>query len=192
MEQKKLYGTKTHQCLVNAFAGESQARNRYTFFSEVARKEGFEQIADFFLETANNEREHARLFYRHIGTCRAQVNGTYPYHLGTTWENLKHAATGEHEEWTDLYLNGAITAEEEGFFDVARTFRNVLEVEKHHEARFLALAKNIEEGTVFKKPEEVYWKCLNCGRTVKSIEAPQICPTCYYKQAYFELLCDNF
>lgn len=190
--ETKLYGTKTHQCLVNAFAGESQARNRYTFFSEVARNEGFEQIAALFLETANNEREHAMLFYKHIGTCRAQVNGTYPFLLSNTWENLEHAAAGEHEEWTDLYLNGAITAEEEGFQDVAITFRNVLEVEKHHESRFLALAKNIEKGTVFKKSEEVYWKCLNCGRTVKGFEAPQICPTCFYKQAFFELLCDNF
>lgn len=190
--ENKLYGTRTHQCLVNAFAGESQARNRYTFFSKEARKEGFEQIANFFLETANNESEHAKLFYRHIGTCRVQVNGTYPYFIGNTWQNLKHAAAGEHEEWTDLYLNGAITAEEEGFFDVAQTFRNVLEVEKHHESRFLALAKNIKDGLVFKRPEEVYWKCLNCGRIVKSFEAPQICPTCFHKQPFFELLCDNF
>lgn len=190
--ENKLYGTKTHQCLVNAFAGESQARNRYTFFSEVARNEGFEQIADLFLETANNEREHAKLFYRHIGSCRAQVNGMFPFHLGNTCENLGHAAAGEHEEWTDLYLNGAITAEQEGFLDVAKTFRNVLEVEKHHEARFIALAKNIKEETVFKKPQEVYWKCLNCGRTVQGFEAPEICPTCYYKRPFFELLCDNY
>lgn len=190
--ENKIEGTRTQQCLINAFAGESQARNRYTYFSEIAQKEGYEQIAAIFLETAGNEREHARLFYRHLGSGRAKVNGEYPYHLGTTLENLKHAAMGEHEEWTDLYLNGAITAEEEGFLDVAKTFRNILEVEKHHEARYLALAKNIKEGTVFKKPQEVYWKCLNCGRTTQGIEAPQICPTCYYKQTYFELLCDNF
>lgn len=190
--ENKIEDTRTQQCLINAFSGESQARNRYTYFSEIAQKEGYEQIAAIFLETAGNEREHARLFYKHLGSGRAKVNGEYPYHLGTTLENLKHAAMGEHEEWTDLYLNGAITAEEEGFSDVAKTFRNVLEVEKHHEARYLALAKNIEEGSVFKKTEEVYWKCLNCGRAIKNFEAPQICPTCYYKQPYFELLCDNF
>lgn len=190
--ENKLYGTKTHQCLINAFAGESQARNRYTYFSSVARKEGYEQIANFFLETADNEKEHAKLFYKHLGSGKAQVNGSYIYFLGTTWENLKHAAAGEHEEWTELYLNGAITAEEDGFLDVANTFRNVLEVEKHHEARFLTLAKNIEEGLVFKRNDEVYWKCLNCGRTINGIEAPKACPTCHHPQAFFELLCDNF
>lgn len=190
--ENKLEGTKTQQCLINAFAGESQARNRYTYFASVAKQEGYEQISAIFLETADNEKEHAKLFYKHLGSGRAKVNGEYPFHFGTTLEHLKHAAAGEHEEWTDLYLNGAITAEGEGFLDVANIFRNILEVEKHHEARYLALAKNIEEGLVFKKSEEVYWKCLNCGRTIKSIEAPKICPTCFYKQAYFELLCDNF
>lgn len=192
MSENKIIGTRTGQCLINAFAGESQARNRYTFFSEVARKEGYEQIADIFLETACNEREHAELFYKHLGSGSLQVNGKYHFHLGTTVENLKHAAMGEREEWMDLYFNGAITAEEEGFMDVATTFRNVLEVEKHHEARFMALAKNIEEGKVFKRPEEVFWKCLVCGRTVKSFEAPKACPTCRHPQANYELLCDNF
>lgn len=192
MDENKLIGTRTEQCLINSFAGESQARNRYTYFASVARKEGYEQIANIFLETAGNEKEHAKLFYKHLGSGRAKVNGEYIFHLGTTLENLKHAAMGENEEWMDLYLNAAITAEEEGFMDVAQTFRNVLEVEKHHEARFLGLAKNIEENTVFKKHEEVNWKCLNCGRTIKSFEAPNICPTCHHPQAFFELLCDNF
>lgn len=187
-----LEGTKTLQCLVNAFAGESQARNRYTFFSEVARKEGYEQIAEIFLETANNEKEHARLFYNHIGTRKAQVDGFYPFQLSTTLENLKHAAAGENEEWTDLYLHGAEVAQEEGFMEISTTFRQVIEVEKHHEQRYLALAKNIEEGLVFKKTTEVLWKCRNCGRIIKSTEAPAICPTCKYGKEYFELLCDNF
>lgn len=190
--ENKLEGTRTQQCLINSFAGESQARNRYTYFASVAKKEGFEQISAIFAETADNEKEHAKLFYKHLGSGSATVNGTYPFHLGTTVENLKHAAAGEHEEWTDLYLNGSIIAEEEGFLDVSRTFKNVLEVEKHHEARYLNLAKNIEEGLVFKKPYEIQWKCRNCGRTVKSLEAPQACPTCFHPQAYFEILCDNF
>lgn len=192
MDENRLSGTGTEQCLINAFAGESQARNRYTYFASVAQKEGYEQIANIFLETANNEKEHAKLFYKHLGSGRAKVNGEYIFQLKTTVENLKHAAMGEHEEWMDLYLNAAITAEEEGFMDVAQTFRNVLEVEKHHEARFLALAKNITEGMVFKKTNEVTWKCLNCGRTITFTEAPKICPTCHHPQAYFELLCDNF
>lgn len=192
MDENRLKGTGTEQCLINAFAGESQARNRYTYFASIAQKEGYEQIAAIFLETANNEKEHAKLFYKHLGSGRAKVNGEYGFQLGTTLENLKHAAMGEREEWMDLYLNAAITAEEEGFMDVAQTFRSVLEVEKHHEARYLALAKNITEGMVFKKTNEVTWKCLNCGRPIQSIEAPHVCPTCHHPQAYFELLCDNF
>lgn len=190
--ENKLEGTKTQQCLINSFAGESQARNRYTYFASVAKKEGLEQISAIFLETADNEKEHAKLFYKHLGSGRAKVDGEYIFHLGTTVENLRHAAMGEHEEWTDLYLNASKIAEEEGFLDIANTFRNVLEAEKHHEARYLALAKNIDEGLVFRKTEVVIWKCRNCGRTVKSSSAPEICPTCHHPMAYFELLCDNF
>ena len=190
--ENKLHGTKTQQCLVNAFAGESQARNRYTYFASVAKKDGLEQIAAIFLETAENEKEHAKLFYKHLGSGSATVNGTYGFRLSTTVENLKHAAAGEHEEWTDLYLNSAIIAEEEGFLDVANTFRQVLEAEKHHESRYLALIKNIENNLVFKKLSEVQWKCRNCGRTLFGFEAPQLCPTCNHSQSYFELLCDNF
>lgn len=187
-----LDGTKTQECLINAFAGESQARNRYTFFASIAKKEGFEQIAAIFLETAENEKEHAKLFYKHLGSGTAKVSASYPFLLGNTVENLKHAAAGEHEEWTDLYLNSAKIADEEGFSEIANTFRQVLEVEKHHEARYLALAKNIESGLVFKKMGEVHWKCRNCGRIVMGVEAPTLCPTCKHPKAYFELLCDNF
>lgn len=190
--ENKLEGTRTQQCLINSFAGESQARNRYTYFASIAKKEGFEQISAIFQETADNEKEHAKLFYKHLGSGRAKVNGEYPFMLGTTLENLKHAAAGEHEEWTDLYLNSAKIAEEEGFVEIANTFYQVLEVEKHHEARYLILAENIESNLVFKKTLEAEWKCRNCGRTIKNIEAPVVCPTCLHPQAYFELLCDNF
>lgn len=187
-----LEGTKTQQCLINAFAGESQARNRYTYFASIAKKEGYEQISAIFLETADNEKEHAKLFYKHLGSGTATVNGTYPFMLGTTVENLRHAAAGEHEEWTKLYLESAQIAEEEGFPEVANTFRQVLEAEKHHEKRYLALAKNIDEDMVFKKSTSISWKCRNCGRTIDSATAPSICPTCHHPQAYFEVLCDNF
>ena len=188
----KLEGTRTQQCLINAFAGESQARNRYTYFASVAKAEKYDQISAIFLETADNEKEHAKLFYKHLGSGSATVNASYPFHLGSTLEHLKHAASGEHEEWTNLYLNSSIIAKEEGFLDVANTFRQVLEVEKHHESRFLALAKNIEENLVFRKETEIQWKCRNCGRVYWGIEAPLVCPTCLHPQEYFEVLCDNF
>ena len=188
----KLEGTRTQQCLINAFAGESQARNRYTYFASIAKKEGYEQISAIFLETAENEKEHAKLFYKYLGSGSARVSAEYPFLLGSTLENLKHAAMGEHEEWSDLYLNGALIAEEEGFLDIANTFKNVLEVEKHHEARYLALAKNIETSMVFKKTYELDWKCRNCGLVIKGVEVPLLCPTCFHPQAYFEVLCDNF
>lgn len=190
--ENKLEGTKTQQCLINSFAGESQARNRYTYFASVAKNEGYEQISAIFLETADNEKEHAKLFYKHLGSGSAKVDGKYSFHLGTTLENLMHAAQGEHEEWTELYLNASKIAEDEGFLDISNTFKNVLEVEKHHEARYLSLAKDVEASLVFRKLSEVQWKCRNCGRTIKGIEAPLICPTCFHSRAYFELLCDNF
>lgn len=192
MTDNKLDGTKTQQCLINAFAGESQARNRYTYFASIAKKEGYEQISAIFLETAENEKEHAKLFYKHLGSGSAFVSTEYPFQLKTTLENLKHAAKGEHEEWTDLYLNASKIAKEEGFHEVANTFMQVLEAEKHHEARYLALASNIEAGSVFKKLCTVGWKCINCGRIVNDTEAPVKCPTCLHPQAYFEMLSDNF
>lgn len=187
-----LNGTRTQECLINAFAGESQARNRYTYFASIAKQEGYEQISAIFLETADNEKEHAKLFYKHLGSGSAKVNAAYPFIFGSTIENLKHAAQGEHEEWTELYRNAAEIAKEEGFLEISNTFRQVLEAEKHHESRYLALAKNIEDGTVFRKSSDVQWKCRNCGRTYLGIEAPAVCPTCFHPQAYFELLCDNF
>lgn len=188
----KLEGTKTQQCLINAFAGESQARNRYTYFASVAKSEGYEQISAIFLETAENEKEHAKLFYKLLGSGSASVNASYPFHLGTTLEHLQHAAQGEHEEWTDLYLNASIIAQEEGFLDVSNTFRQVLEVEKHHEQRYLKLLENMKGGLVFKKETQTDWKCRNCGRIYTDIEAPLVCPTCFHPRAYFEVLCDNF
>lgn len=190
--ENKLSGTKTEQCLINAFAGESQARNKYTYFASVAKNEGYEQISAIFIETAENEREHAKLFYKHLGYGCAKVDGAYPFFMGTTVENLKFAAKGEHEEWTDLYLHASEVATSEGFLDVSNTFRQVLEVEKHHESRYLALAKNIENNLVFKREKEYQWKCRNCGRVYYGIDAPLICPTCFHPQAYFEILCDNF
>lgn len=192
MNSHNLEGTKTRQCLINSFAGESQARNRYTYFASVAKKAGFEQIAAIFLQTADNEKEHAKLFYKYLGSGEATVNGTYPFQLKDTASNLKHAAAGEHEEWSNLYLNASIIADEEGFPDIAETFRHVCTVEKHHEARFLALAENIENNLVFKKLSETNWICRNCGYVAKGMESPIICPTCFHPQAYFELLCDNF
>ena len=192
MTDKKLDGTKTLQCLINAFAGESQARNRYTFFASIAKKEGYEQISALFTQTADNEKEHAKLFYKHIGERMGEVEAVYPFQLSDTISNLKHAAFGEHVEWTDLYLNSAKTADEEGFPDIANLFRNILEVEKHHEARFLALAKNIEEGKVFKKGVSIKWECRNCGRLIESESAPESCPTCFHPKSYFEVLCENY
>ena len=192
MSENKLEGTRTQQCLINAFAGESQARNRYTYFASIAKKEGFEQISAIFQETADNEKEHAKLFYKHLGSGSATVNAEFPFLLGTTYENLLHAAAGEHEEWTKLYADSAKIAEEEGFPEVAATFLNVLDVEKHHESRYLALASNIDSNLVFKKSQEKLWKCRNCGRLVSNVEAPSLCPTCFHPQGYFEISCDNF
>lgn len=192
MEKNRLDGTRTQQCLINAFAGESQARNRYTYFASVAKKAGFEQIAGIFLITADNEKEHAKMFYKYLGSGIAQVDGVYPFQLEDTFSNLKHAAAGEHDEWTNLYLNASKIAAEEGFMDVSQTFKNVCEVEKHHEQRFLALARNIEFGEVFKKAHETLWICRNCGFVHRGFDSPLVCPTCFHPQAYYELLCDNF
>lgn len=195
-----LQGTKTLANLMKAFAGESQARNRYTYFASVALKEGFNQIQDIFLETANNEKEHAKLFYKHLdaglgGTHQAvpvEFTATYPVAYGNTYENLIAAAAGEHEEWSDLYKNFGDIAEEEGFHDVAVTFRMVSRVETHHESRYLKLAENIKNGQVFSKPEPTSWICENCGYVHTGSSAPEMCPACKHPKAYFELLGDNF
>ncbi|MDR0415248.1 MAG: rubrerythrin family protein [Prevotellaceae bacterium] len=186
-------GTKTEQNLLKAFAGESQARNRYTFFGKVAKKEGYEQIAAIFAETAANEEEHAKLFFKYLEGGPVEITATYPAGvIGATPQNLLAAANGEQEEWSDLYPEFAKVAEQEGFKDVAETFRQIAAVEKHHEERYRKLLGNVERGEVFKKSETTRWKCRNCGHIHEGASAPDSCPACKHPQAYFELLADNF
>jgi len=187
-----LKGTKTLQNLVNSFAGESQARNRYTYFASIAKKEGYEQISAIFLETADNEKEHAKIFYKYIPEGIEIVTGSYPFLLGTTLENLKSAVKGEHDEWSNLYLEGAKIAEKEGFSDIAKSFEYISEVEKSHEKRFQELLNNIENNTVFEKSEVTAWKCRKCGYIYKNKKAPELCPSCGHEQAYFEIVSEKF
>ncbi|MBN2344043.1 MAG: rubrerythrin family protein [Deltaproteobacteria bacterium] len=190
---KSVKGTKTEQNLLKAFAGESQARNRYTYFASVAKKEGFVQIADIFEETASQEKEHAKRFFKFLEGGDLEITATYPAgKIGTTAENLKAAAGGEHEEWTELYPEFAKVAREEGFEAVAVVFEMVSIAEKQHEKRYLDLLKNVEAGTVFKKGEKVTWRCRNCGFLSEGEEAPQMCPACAHPQAHFELLGENW
>jgi rubrerythrin len=190
---KTLKGTKTEKNLLASFAGESQARNRYTFFASVAKKEGFVQISNIFTETADNEKEHAKRFFKFLEGGDLEITATYPAgKIGTTKENLLAAAMGENEEHTILYPEAAKTAEEEGFPEVAAVFRNIAKVEKHHEERYRALAKNIETNKVFQKDAAVVWKCGNCGFIYEGVKAPEKCPACDHPQTYFELLADNF
>ena len=176
----KYSGTQTEKNLEAAFAGESQARNKYTYFASKAKKEGFEQIAALFLETADNEKEHAKLWFK-------ELNG-----IGDTAENLAAAAEGENYEWTDMYAGFAKTAEEEGFPELAEKFRGVAAIEKRHEERYRALLHNVETAEVFKRSEVKVWECRNCGHIVVGTDAPEICPVCAHPQAYFELHKDNF
>lgn len=192
MIYKRLRGTKTEQNLINAFAGESQARNRYTYFAKKAKEEGYEQIAEIFCMTADNEKEHAKLFYEYLGDIRGHVDAEYPFELGTTEENLESAAAGEKEEWSFLYADGEKTAHEEGFDDVADTFHYVIEAEKHHEQRYLKLLENIKNDTVFSKEKETYWMCRECGYVHHGKSAPKKCPNCHHPQAYFQVLCENY
>lgn len=186
-------GTRTEQNLLKAFAGESQARMRYDYFAKQARKEGYEQIAAFFEETALNEMQHAKQFFRFLEGRMVEITATYPAgKIGTTAENLKAAAEGEHEEWTELYPEFAKIAKEEGFPKVASTFTLIAKVEKEHEARYLKLLKNLEEGEVFTKEKTVKWKCRKCGHIHEGKEAPEKCPTCDHPQAYFELMEENY
>ncbi|MHB1342450.1 MAG: rubrerythrin [Coriobacteriia bacterium] len=186
-------GSKTELNLLKAFAGESQARNRYTFYASAAKKEGYEQISALFLETAENEKEHAKVFYKYLENGDAEITASYPAGgIGTTKENLVHAAEGELMEWGTLYPGFAQIAEDEGFADVAYSFREIAEVEEHHEARYRALAANIEAGTVFKRDTVVRWKCRNCGYVHEGTEAPDLCPACKHPQSYYELLCEPF
>ena len=173
-------GTKTEQNLLAAFAGESQARNKYTYYASKAKKEGFEQISALFLKTAENEKEHAKLWFK-------ELNG-----IGSTAENLADAADGENYEWTDMYEGFAKVAEEEGFTELAAKFRGVAAIEKHHEERYRALLKNVETAQVFAKSSVQVWECRNCGHIVVGEKAPEICPVCAHPQAYFEVNCENY
>ena len=189
----ELKGSKTEKNLMAAFAGESQARNRYTYFSSKARKEGFRQIAEIFEETANQEREHAKRLFKFMPGGEAEITGTFPSGvIGDTVENLKAAASGENHEWTNMYPTFSKIAEEEGFEEIAKTFSSIAIAEKQHERRYLALARNIAEGRVFKKDTPVTWRCLNCGYIHQGSEAPDECPACNHPQAHFEVLKENY
>jgi len=189
----ELKGSQTEKNLMAAFAGESQARTRYTFFAKVAKKEGYEQISALFQETADNEKEHAKLFFNHLKGGMAQIMATFPAGIiGSTKENLKAAAEGEKFEWGTLYPNFAKVAEEEGFEGVARTFRMVAKVESHHERRYRKLLANVEQGKVFKKDSRTVWKCRNCGYVFEGSQAPEKCPVCQHAKSYYEVLCENY
>jgi len=177
---KDLKGTKTEKNLMEAFAGESQARNKYSYFASVAKKEGYEQIASIFLETAENEKEHAKLSFKKLAG------------IGSTVDNLKAAAAGENYEWTEMYPRMAKEAKEEGFAEIARMFEGIAEIEKGHEARYRKLLKNIEEDKVFKKEEKTIWKCRNCGNIYEGAEAPEVCPVCKHPRAYYEVKVENY
>jgi len=180
MAKNKYSGTKTEKNLWEAFAGESQARNKYTYFASVAKKNGYEQIAALFLKTADNEKEHAKLWFKALGE------------LGTTEENLKSAAEGENYEWTDMYERMAKDAEEEGFTELAAQFRGVAAIEKQHEERYRKLLQNVEAMEVFKKSGVTIWECRNCGHIVMGTEAPEVCPVCNHPQSFFEVHAENY
>ncbi len=180
MKNTKYSGTQTEKNLMEAFAGESQARNKYTYFASVAKKQGFEQIAAIFIKTAENEKEHAKLWFK-------ELSG-----IGDTAENLAAASEGENFEWTDMYDGFAKTAEEEGFPELAARFRLVGEIERHHEERYRALLRNVETAEVFRKSEVKVWECRNCGHIVVGTEAPAVCPTCNHPQSYFEVHAENY
>jgi rubrerythrin len=190
---KSLKGTKTEKNLLAAFAGESQARNRYTFFASKAKKEGYEQIKGIFEETAANEKEHAERFFKFLQGGKAEIVAGYPAGvIGSTAENLEAAAAGEKEEWGTLYPDFAKVAEDEGFDEVAATFREIASVEKHHERRYLKLLDNVKQGKVFKKDKPVKWICRNCGYVYEGPEGPEKCPACAHPRAYYELWCENY
>ncbi|MBQ4918056.1 MAG: rubrerythrin family protein [Muribaculaceae bacterium] len=190
---KSVKGTQTEKHLLMSFAGESQARMRYTYFAEKAKEEGFEQIAAIFMETAEQEREHAKRMFKFLEGGMLEINACYPAGMiGTTAENLKAAAEGEHEEWSLDYPKFADVAAEEGFPAIAAMYRAIAIAEKAHEDRYLALLKNVEEYTVFKKDGKVYWQCRNCGYVVEATEAPKACPACLFPQTYFEVQKNNY
>jgi len=189
----ELKGSKTEKNLLAAFAGESQARTRYTFFASAARKEGYEQIAAIFQETADNEKEHAELFFKHLEGGAVEITAAYPGGvIDTTAKNLLEVAEGEKLEWGTLYPDFAEVAETEGFKDVARTFRNVAKVESSHERRYRKLLANIEQDKVFKKDAPIKWKCRNCGFVYEGSEVPEKCPVCDHPKSYYEVWCENY
>jgi rubrerythrin len=190
---KSLKGSKTEKNLLTAFAGESQARNRYTFFASVARKEGYEQIANVFTETAANEKEHAEVFFKYLQGGDVEITAVYPAGVvGDTRSNLEAAANGEKMEWTEIYANFEKTARDEGFTDIATSFKEISEVEEFHEKRYRKLAANMDSGEVFKKKKVVRWHCTNCGYIHEGTEAPKVCPACKHPQAYYEVLAENY
>ena len=190
---KSIKGTQTEQNLLKSFAGESQARTRYTFFASVAKKEGFEQISAIFMDTAEQEKEHAKKFFKYLEGGMVEITAAFPAGvIGTTAENLKAAAEGENEEWVDLYPHFADVAEQEGFPAVALTFRNVAKVEAEHEKRYRKLLANVENGTVFSDSEEIEWQCRNCGYVYRGKNAPEQCPACAHPRAYFERKKNNY
>jgi rubrerythrin len=186
-------GSRTEQNLLKSFAGESQARMRYTYFASAAKKEGFEQISAIFTETADNEKEHAKVFFKHLEGGDVEITATYPAgRIGTTAENLAAAAAGERMEWGTLYPDFAAVAEAEGYLDVAASFREIAKVEAHHEDRYNRLLANVNAGNVFKKAAPTKWICRNCGYVTEGAEAPEICPACKHPQAYYEMLCEGY
>ncbi|MBO5673104.1 MAG: rubrerythrin family protein [Alistipes sp.] len=190
----RLKGTLTEENLLKAFAGESQARNRYTFFAKQAKKDGYEQIAAVFLTTAEQEMEHAKRFFKYLEGGMATIhNASYPAGIiSTTADNLIAAAEGEHDEWANLYASFAETAHAEGFQKVALTFKHVAEVEKEHERRYLKLLSRLADGDFFRRDGEIVWQCRNCGYIVKASKAPKLCPSCEHEQRYFEPMADNY
>ena len=190
---ESIKGTKTEKNLLASFAGESQARNRYTYFASVARKAGYEQIAAIFLETADNEKEHAKRFFELLEGGEVEITASYPAGvIGDTASNLEAAATGENLEWTKFYKEAEEVARQEGFEEVAVQFKEIAEVEEQHETRYRKLLKSIEEGKVFKKDTVVKWKCRNCGYVHEGKEAPEECPACAHPQGFYEILCENY
>lgn len=190
---KSIKGTKTEKNLLAAFAGESQARNRYTYFSSAARKEGYEQIANIFAETAENEKEHAKVFFKYLEGGDVEITSSYPAGaIRDTKANLEEAAAGENLEWTTLYSDFSRIAKDEGFAEVARSFEQIAKVEKFHESRYRKLINNIAGNEVFKKNAEVKWHCINCGYVFEGAQAPKDCPACKHPQSFYEILCENY
>ncbi|MGE5531027.1 MAG: rubrerythrin [Bacteroidota bacterium] len=188
-----LKGSKTEQNLLKAFAGESQARNRYTYFASVAKQEGFEQISAIFMDTADNEKEHAKVFFKYLEGGDVEITASYPGGvIGDTLANLKAAAAGEKLEWGTLYPDFANTAKEEGFIDVYNSFTQIGAVESEHEARYNILADRVAKGEVFSRPKPIKWRCRNCGRVMESATAPKLCPACQHPQAHYEPFGDNY